>query len=100
MTESVPLFPCTTLELDEEGSRPRHVLDGKLVQAGTVLEIQPAHGGWHPMRYEARWVDNDGVRGRAGLFKRWHLVGATGGGRAGLESHDLPPGTVLRQPKR
>ncbi len=98
MTESVPRFAGVTLDLDREGPSPRHVLDGRPVVDGTVLEVQLVDGGWLPLRYETRWVEDDG-EGRAGLFPRWHLVLATGDGQAKVEIPDLPPGTVLRWPK-
>jgi hypothetical protein len=98
LTESVPDLAGATLELDPNGRSLRHVLDSRYVEDGTVLEVQLANGGWAPLRYEARWVEDDG-EGRAGLFPRWHLALATGDGQAGVELHDLPPGSVLRWPE-
>ncbi len=87
MTESVPNLnlASATLELDRNGPSLRHVLDSRYVADGMVLEVQLAGGGWLPLRYEARWVENDG-EGRAGLFPRWHLVVATRDGQAEVES--------------
>ena len=98
MTESVPPVTDRILDLDRQGSSPQHVLDGRPVQADTVIEVQLANGGWLPLRYEARWVEYDG-EGRAGLFSRWHLEVATGESQAEVELHDLQSGTVLRWPE-
>ena len=65
MTESVPNLAGATLELDRNGPSLRHVLDSRYVEDGTVLEVQLAKGGWAPVRYEARWVEDDG-EGRGG----------------------------------
>jgi hypothetical protein len=83
---------------------PRAPAHGDLAQDasptsnGDDLEVQLAEGGWLSLRYEARWVEDDGV-GHAGLFPRWHLVVATIDGQADVELQDLPPGTTLRWPE-
>jgi hypothetical protein len=84
--------------LDRGGPSLRHVLDGRLVEGGTILEVQLPEGGWLLLHYEARWVENDG-EGHAGLFPRWHLVVATRDGQAEVELHDLPSDSLLRWPE-
>jgi hypothetical protein len=98
LTESIPNLGGGILELDRGGPSLRHFLAGRLVESGTILEVQLAEGGWLPLRYEARWVEDDG-EGHAGLFPRWHLVVATNYGQADIELHDLPTGTTLRWPE-
>ena len=109
MTESVPSLgfgdatlksgaPYQQLELNRNGPSLRHVLDGRSVENRTILEVQLADGGWLPLRYEARWVEDDG-KGGAGLFPRWHLLVATRDGQAEVELHDLPSVSVLRWPE-
>jgi hypothetical protein len=95
LTESVPSLASATLELDRNGPSLRHVLGSRYVEDGTVLEVQLVEGGWLPLRYEARWVEDDG-EGHAGLFPRWHLVVATSDGQAEVELHNLPPDAMLR----
>jgi len=64
---------------DKGGPSLRHFLAGRLVESGAILEVQLAEGGWLPLRYEARWVEDDG-EAHAGLFPRWHLaLGITDG---------------------
>jgi hypothetical protein len=98
LTESVPNLGGAILEFDRGGPSLQHFLNGWLVEGGTILEVQLDGGGWLPLRYEARWVEDDGD-GHTGLFPRWHLVLVTRDGQADVELHDLPPATVMRWPE-
>jgi hypothetical protein len=77
-----------TLDLDRSCPSLRYVLDGRLLENGTILEVQlaGAGGGWLPLRYEARWME-DGGEDHAGLLPGWHVFVATRDGQAGVELH-------------
>ena len=77
----------STLELRDQGGRPKHYLDGRPVSGGDLIEVCFS-GGWLPMRYE--W-NGDVLRP-----PHFHFSVELGGGRVWESFLELPEDALLR----